>query len=212
MSIFKKLSSKYRRRKKYEKEFSKTNPKSILIPKDRIPLSLIKCGKYSYGNPKIVKFNIENEKLEIGNYVSIADNVTFILSGNHYIDTFTTYPFKVNCFSEKVEAWGKGPIKVGDDVWIGYGATILSGVTIGQGAVIAAGSVVVKDVESYSVVGGNPAKLLKYRYPKEIIEEMKKIDFSKIEPDDLKDIQDLIYKKLDMNVLNEIKKHLETKI
>ncbi len=212
MSIFKKLSSKYRRRKKYEKEFRKTNPKSILIPKDRIPLSLIKCGKYSYGNPKIVKFNIENEKLEIGNYVSIADNVTFILSGNHYIDTFTTYPFKVNCFSEKVEAWGKGPIKVGDDVWIGYGATILSGVTIGQGAVIAAGSVVVKDVESYSVVGGNPAKLLKYRYPKEIIEEMKKIDFSKIEPDDLKDIQDLIYKKLDMNVLNEIKKHLETKI
>lgn len=212
MSIFKKLSSKYRRRKKYEKEFRKTNPKSILIPKDRIPLSLIKCGKYSYGNPKIVKFNIENEKLEIGNYVSIADNVTFILSGNHYIDTFTTYPFKVNCFSEKVEAWGKGPIKVGDDVWIGYGATILSGVTIGQGAVIAAGSVVVKDIESYSVVGGNPAKLLKYRYPKEIIEEMKKIDFSKIEPDDLKDIQDLIYKKLDMNVLNEIKKHLETKI
>lgn len=212
MSIFKKLSSKYRRRKKYEKEFRKTNPKSILIPKDRIPLSLIKCGKYSYGNPKIVKFNIENEKLEIGNYVSIADNVTFILSGNHYIDTFTTYPFKVNCFSEKVEAWGKGPIKVGDDVWIGYGATILSGVTIGQGAVIAAGSVVVKDVESYSVVRGNPAKLLKYRYPKEIIEEMKKIDFSKIEPDDLKDIQDLIYKKLDMNVLNEIKKHLETKI
>ncbi len=212
MSIFKKLSSKYRRRKKYEKEFRKTNPKSILIPKDRIPLSLIKCGKYSYGNPKIMKFNIENEKLEIGNYVSIADNVTFILSGNHYIDTFTTYPFKVNCFSEKVEAWGKGPIKVGDDVWIGYGATILSGVTIGQGAVIAAGSVVVKDVEPYSVVGGNPAKLLKYRYPKEIIEEMKKIDFSKIEPDDLKDIQDLIYKKLDMNVLNEIKKHLGTKI
>lgn len=212
MSIFKKLSSKYRRRKKYEKEFRKTNPKSTLIPKDRIPLSLIKCGKYSYGNPKIMKFNIENEKLEIGNYVSIADNVTFILSGNHYIDTFTTYPFKVNCFSEKVEAWGKGPIKVGDDVWIGYGATILSGVTIGQGAVIAAGSVVVKDVEPYSVVGGNPAKLLKYRYPKEIIEEMKKIDFSKIEPDDLKDIQDLIYKKLDMNVLNEIKKHLGTKI
>ena len=212
MSIFKKLSSKYRRRKKYEKAFRKTNPKSILIPKDRIPLSLIKCGNYSYGNPKILYFKVENEKLEVGNYVSIADNVTFILNGNHYIDTFTTYPFKVNCFSEKVEAWGKGPTKVGDDVWIGYGATILSGVTIGQGAVIAAGSVVVKDVEPYSVVGGNPAKLLKYRYPKEIIEEMKKIDFSKIEPDDLKDIQDLIYKKLDMNVLNEIKKHLETKI
>ena len=52
-------------------------------------------------------FGVENEKLEVGNYVSIADNVTFILSGNHYIDTFTTYPFKVLCFDEKVEAWGK---------------------------------------------------------------------------------------------------------
>ncbi len=212
MSIFKKLSAKHRKKIKYEKEFKEANPKSILLPKDKIPLSLIKCGKYSYGNPKILYFEVENEKLEVGNYVSIADNVTFILSGNHYTDTFTTYPFKVLCFDEKVEAWGKGPIKVGDDVWIGYGATILSGVTIGQGAVIAAGSVVVKDVEPYSVVGGNPAKLIKYRYSKEIIEEMKKIDFSKIEPEDLKDIQELIYKKLDMNVLNEIKKHLETKI
>ena len=212
MSIFKKLSAKHRKKIKYEKEFKEANPKSILLPKDKIPLSLIKCGKYSYGNPKILYFEVENEKLEVGNYVSIADNVTFILSGNHYTDTFTTYPFKVLCFDEKVEAQGKGPIKVGDDVWIGYGATILSGVTIGQGAVIAAGSVVVKDVEPYSVVGGNPAKLIKYRYSKEIIEEIKKIDFSKIEPEDLKDIQELIYKKLDMNVLNEIKKHLETKI
>lgn len=212
MSIFKYFSKKYRKRKKYEEKFKKLNPNNFLLPKEMPPLSLIKCGKYSYGNPKILYFGVENEKLEVGNYVSIADNVTFILSGNHYIDTFTTYPFKVLCFDEKVEAWGKGPIKVGDDVWIGYGATILSGVTIGQGALIAAGSVVVKDVEPYSVVGGNPAKLIKYRYPKEIIEEMKKIDFSKIEPENLKDIQDLIYKKLDMNVLDEIKKYLETKI
>lgn len=170
---------------------------------------MIKFGKYSYGKPKILTFGAKEEKLKIGNYVSIAENVTFILSGGHFIDTFTTYPFKTMCFNKENETLCKGPIKVCDDVWIGYGATILSGVTIGQGAIIAAGSVVVKDVEPYSVVGGNPTKLIKYRYSTEIIEEMKKIDFSKIEPEDLKDIQDLIYKKLDMSVLNEIKKHLE---
>ena len=209
MSIFKKLSAKHRKKIKYEKEFKEANPKSILLPKDKIPLSLIKCGKYSYGNPKILIFGAKEEKIEIGNYVSIAENVSFLLSGGHFVDTFTTFPFKAICFSKENETLCKGPIKVCDDVWIGYGATILSGVTIGQGAIIAAGSVVVKDVEPYSVVGGNPAKLIKYRYSTEIIEEMKKIDFSKIEPEDLKDIQDLIYKKLDMSVLNEIKKHLE---
>ena len=170
---------------------------------------MISCGNYSYGRPKILSFENKNEKIEIGNYVSIAENVSFLLSGGHFVDTFTIFPFKAICFSKENETLCKGPIKVCDDVWIGYGATILSGVTIGQGAIIAAGSVVVKDVEPYSVVGGNPAKLIKYRYSTEIIEEMKKIDFSKIEPEDLKDIQDLIYKKLDMSVLNEIKKHLE---
>lgn len=171
---------------------------------------MIKFGKYSYGKPKILTFGAKEEKIEIGNYVSIAENVSFLLSGGHYTNSFTTFPVKTRIFQEKLsETLCKGPIKVCDDVWIGYGATILSGVTIGQGAIIAAGSVVVKDVEPYSVVGGNPAKLIKYRYSTEIIEEMKKIDFSKIEPEDLKDIQDLIYKKLDMSVLNEIKKYLE---
>lgn len=211
MSILKKLSARYRKEKNYEKEFRKLNPKSLLLPKNRIPLDLISCGKYSYGKPEILTFGVEKEKLEIGNYVSIADNVTFILSGNHYTDTFTSYPFKVVCFNEKVEAWGKGPIKVCDDVWIGYGATILSGVTIGQGAVVAAGSVVVKDVEPYSVVGGNPARLIKYRYSKELIEEMKKIDFSEIEPEDLEEIKELLYEKLDFTVLEKIKKHLENR-
>ena len=200
MSIFKYFLAENRKIKNFEESFRKLNPKSLLCVQKRIPLSVIRCGKYSYGKPKVLTFGAREEKLKIGNYVSIAENVTFILSGGHFIDTFTTYPFKTMCFNKENETLCKGPIKVGDDVWIGYGA------------VIAAGSVVVKDVEPYSVVGGNPAKLLKYRYPKEIIEEMKKIDFSKIEPDDLKDIQDLIYKKLDMNVLNEIKKHLETKI
>ena len=65
---------------------------------------------------------------------------------------------------QSTEAFGKGDIIVEDDVWIGYGAVIMSGVTIKQGAVIAAGSVVVKDVPAYSIVGGAPAKIIKYRF------------------------------------------------
>ena len=84
MLIFKYFLAKYRKRKRYEKEFKKSkSPESLLLPKDRIPLSLIRCGKYSYGTPSILSFGAENEKIEIGNYVSIARNVTFLLSGNH---------------------------------------------------------------------------------------------------------------------------------
>ena len=208
MSILKYFSKKYRKQLKYNKKFKEKNKKTKIEISYKIPLEIVEAGKYSYGSPKILYFGIENEKLEIGNYVSIADNVTFILSGNHYTDTFTTYPFKVNFFNQKSEALGKGKIKVYDDVWIGYGAIILSGVTIGQGAIVAAGSVVTKDVEPYSIVAGNPAKFIKYRYSTEMIKEMKKIDFSKIEPKELEKIQDLLYKKLDFNILKQIKEYL----
>lgn len=182
MKIFKYVfSKKYRANLKYKQEFRKRNPHSRLLPKNECAIELIKCGKYSYGSPYVFSFKNKNEKLEIGHFVSIAENVSFLLSGNHNIDTFSTFPFKNHYFGEKIgEGWGKGPITVCDDVWIGYGAIILSGVTIGQGAVVAAGSVVTKDVEPYSIVGGNPAKLIKYRFSKELIEEMKKIDFSKL--------------------------------
>ena len=210
MKIFKYIfSKKYRRREMYKKRLKDVFPKSKVLPLKNCPLDLLDFGKYNYGNINILTFGNKNEKLKIGNFVSIAQNVTFILSGGHYTDTFTTYPFKAEYFKEKEsETLCKGPITVCDDVWIGYGATILSGVTIGQGAVVAAGSVVTKDVEPYSIVGGNPAKLIKYRLSKELIEEMKKIDFSKLDPEKFRDVKKLLYKKLDFEVLEEIKKYL----
>ena len=76
------------------------------------------------------------------------------------------------------EALSKGDIIVEDDVWIGQGATIMSGVHIGQGAVIGAGSIVNKDIEAYSVVAGVPAKLIKMRFPPNIITKLLEIDYS----------------------------------
>ena len=82
-----------------------------------------------------------------------------------------------------MEGTSKGDIIVGDDIWIGYGAVILSGITIGQGAIIGAGAIVTKNVPPYAVVGENPAKIIKYRFEENIIKELLRIDFNKI-PDE----------------------------
>lgn len=91
-------------------------------------------------------------------------------------------PFRWEVFYPPIyredDGYTKGPIILEDDVWIATNALILSGVTIGQGAIVAAGAVVVKDVPPYAVVGGNPAKIIKYRFPEEIIKKLLKLDFS----------------------------------
>lgn len=149
-------------------------------PMNRFPMECVTVGKYSYGELNVVAFG-KKSRLVIGNYVSIAQHVSFLLDVEHHIDTVSTFPFKVKIVgSEKDEAFSKGDIVIEDDVWIGYGATILSGVHIGQGAVIAAGAVVTKDVPPYAIVGGVPAKVIKYRFKEEMIEELLKIDYGKM--------------------------------
>lgn len=123
-----------------------------------------------------MSFNKES-KLKIGNFCSIAPEVAFILSADHYINQFSTYPFKSKVFDQGDEGVSKGDIIIEDDVWIGFRSTILSGVTIGQGAIVGAGSVVTKSVPPYAIVGGVPAKVISYRFETEIREEMKKLTF-----------------------------------
>lgn len=104
-----------------------------------------------------------------------------MVQGEHALDTISTYPFRVQVgHSSCGEALSKGNIVVEDDVWIGESALILSGVTIGQGAVVAAGAVVSKDVPPYAIVGGIPAKIIKYRFPESIREKLTTVDFSKL--------------------------------
>jgi acetyltransferase-like isoleucine patch superfamily enzyme len=104
--------------------------------------------------------------------------VQLFLGGNHRTDWVTTYPFgHINQEAFKWHGEGhpatKGDINIGNDVWLGSGCTIMSGITIGDGAVVSANSTVVKDVPPYAIVGGNPAKILKYRFTEKQIEALR---------------------------------------
>ena len=139
-------------------------------------------GKYTYGTENLnIHYSDSGAKLIIGNFCSIAGNVNIYLGGNHRTDWVTTYPFGhinqhiFNNFNGQGHPATKGDVVIGNDVWIGQNVTIMSGVTIGDGAIIANNSHVVRNVEPYSVVGGNPAKLIKYRFTKEQIEKLLEI-------------------------------------
>ena len=140
-----------------KKRFPETQIKLLTcIDPDRLEL-----GKASYGELSVVSFNLKS-KLIIGNYCSVAQKVTFLLDVDHPMNQFSTYPFRVKFLNtHQFEAISKGDIFVGDDVWIGYGATILSGVNIGQGAVIAAGALVTHNVPPHEIWGGCPAKCIR---------------------------------------------------
>ena len=99
--------------------------------------------------------------------------------------------------NEKQEGVSKGNIIVDDDVWIGFRSTILSGVHIGQGAIVAAGSVVTKDVPPYAIVGGVPAKVIKYRFSPEMITELLRVDYSQLTEELVKEHIEDLYKDLE---------------
>lgn len=135
-------------------------------------LSLGRCTYVGSGT-KVEYFGHVDESQSvvcIGNYCSIARNVTFFVDGNHHMDHASTYPFWEfrGIHTGVRNGWGKGAPRVGSDAWIGEGCMIMSGVRIGHGAVVCAGSVVTKDVQPYAIVAGNPALLKRYRFASSI--------------------------------------------
>lgn len=163
----------------YIKRWRVHNQHNTTKPGNFYDMECVTVGKYTYGTLNVLNWGM-GQSLKIGNYCSIAQEVMFILNADHYTKHCSTFPFKVKVLGEKYEGTSKGDIVVGDDVWLGYRSTIMSGVHIGQGAVVAAGAVVTKDVPPYAIVGGIPAKVIKYRFSPELIDELIKVDYSKL--------------------------------
>lgn len=136
-------------------------------------------------NNVLYHYPINHDKLQIGKFCSIACGVKFLFnSANHTLSSLSTYPFPL--FFEEwglekkdvTNAWdNKGDIVIGNDVWIGYEAVILAGVTIGDGAIIGTRAVVTKDVPPYTIVGGVPAKPIKKRFSEETISALLEIQW-----------------------------------
>ncbi len=157
---------------------------------------VVTVGNGTYGNINIRWFWDKQEHLSIGHFCSIAEGVLFLTGGNHRLSTLSSFPFDAYYDTGKSSlAPTKGPIVVGDDVWIGINSTILSGVTIGQGAVIGAGSVVAKDVPPYAIYAGN--RVVKYRFDEDTIRKLLKFDYSKLTGEEIIKNRDLLYKDID---------------
>ncbi|MER5808401.1 CatB-related O-acetyltransferase [Streptomyces sp. NPDC002033] len=154
-------------------------PRVVLL-KPLVTSGLIEVGEYSYYDDpddptafetRNVLYHYGPEKLVIGKFCALGAGVRFLMNGaNHRMDGPSTFPFPIMGgswaahFDLITGLPGRGDTVVGNDVWFGYGTTVMPGVRIGHGAVIGSGAVVVDDVPDYGIVGGNPARLLRTRY------------------------------------------------
>ncbi len=155
--------------------------------KNFITTANIQVGDYTYYDDPLgperfednvlYHFPFVGDQLIIGKFCAIARDVTFIMNGgNHALTGFSTYPFYI--FGEgwqgatPADEPNKGDTVVGHDVWLGYAATIMPGITIGSGAIVASKAVVTKDVPPYSIVGGNPARVIRLRFHEATVEAL----------------------------------------
>ena len=175
-----------------KKVYPRTGDNQTIYLKNVITDPNIKIGDYTMYNdfvrdPRdfqknnvLYHYPVNNDKLVIGKFCSIACGAKFIFtSANHTLKSLSTYPFPI--FFEEwgldsaniTEAWDKkGDIVIGNDVWIGYEAVILSGVTVGDGAIIGARAVVTKDVPPYAIVGGIPARYIRRRFDEKTVTKL----------------------------------------
>lgn len=159
-----------------------TNP-NIIVGDFTIYNDFVRDPRDFEKNNVLYHYPINHDRLLIGKFCSIACGAKFLMrSANHSLASLSTYPFPI--FYEEwgldvrdiTAAWTpKGDIVIGNDVWIGYEAVVMAGVTIGDGAVIGARAVVTRDVPPYTIVGGVPAKEIRKRFPDETIGTLLKL-------------------------------------
>lgn len=200
--------------------FPKPGIRSLCFLKNVVTNPNIIVGDYTYyddlqnplsfENNVLYHFDFIGDRLIIGKFCAIASGAKFIMNGaNHNIEAFSTFPF--GAFGqgwekgiEGLSGGSKGDTMIGNDVWIGHNATIMPGVRIGNGAIIATNAVVTKDVEPYTIVGGNPASVIRNRFNDEVtklllqlqwwdwdIEEITK-SISVLSSNDVKQLKDLV--------------------
>jgi len=211
ISIFRLIFEKIKKRKihrDYMQRWNLKNNHNNVVPKNSLDMNRVTIGSYSYGALELFTYNQKNttDILKIGNFVSISSNVKFFLDEHHQSKTFTTFPLKSIFFGIQStdDAISKGSIIVDDEVWIGANSTIMSGVHIGKGAIVATGSVVVSDIPPYSVVGGTPAKLIKFRFDQELIDKLITINLIDIPKTIIENNMKLFYKEINLEVVQKI--------
>ncbi len=162
---------------------------SVIYVKPTIKNPNILVGDFTYFSDKDFEshvthhYDFYNDKLIIGKFCQIAKGVTFIMNGaNHQMNAVSTFPFYIfEGFEQEVPPLKEMPLKgdtmIGNDVWIGENVTILAGTHIGNGVIIGANSVVGSNVLPYSIVGGNPAKLIRKRFDEDLIELMQQFQW-----------------------------------
>ncbi|MFF2444960.1 Vat family streptogramin A O-acetyltransferase [Priestia megaterium] len=190
--------------------------------KNTITRPNIIVGDYSYYDARrgesfedqvLYHYEFFGDRLVIGKFCALAPGVTFIMNGaNHKMDGFSAYPF--NIFGQGWETHTptldqlpfKGDTIIGNDVWIGMDTVIMPGINIGDGAIVAAKSVITKDVEPYTIVGGNPARKIKERFPEQIINKLLEIKWWDLTIDIISAHIDLIVNG-DIDKLEKLKNH-----
>lgn len=177
------------------KLYPNENIKTVCYIKNLPPKANVEIGDYTYysDNKKspekfydniLHHYDFIGDKLIIGKFCAIAEGVTFIMNGaNHCMHGFSTYPFYIfgggweKSTPQPNELPYKGNIEIGNDVWIGQYSTIMPGVKIGSGAIVATNSTVTKNVEPYTIVGGNPARVIRKRFSDEMIDLLLKLEW-----------------------------------
>lgn len=194
---------------------------NIIVKKYRRS-TYVSVGKFSYGVDKVsvMRYHKNDGKLIVGNFCSFASSgvTIFLGNGQHDPNNISTYPFnhtglarfafRIKIDEDSEPSYSKGDVIINNDVWIGRNATIMSGVTIGNGAVIAANSVVTKDVLAYSIVAGNPARVVKMRFTEDQIKKIEELKWWDWSPFKISKMGKHLCKGIE--TIDRLKDHVET--
>lgn len=166
-------------------------------------LDKVSVGRYTYGALRVID-GYGTNRLRIGSFCSIAEDVVFILNGEHALRSMTTFPLRAFVLGMPEMYRGGRDIVVEDDVWIGHGALILPGVRIGKGSVVAAGAVVTGDIAPYAIVGGIPARQLGTRFATEVSARVKLLDLGLLSRERVQEHLSLLEQPIDEEVLAQL--------